>query len=123
MDRSGRGSDLGQGWGRGWGFFIRLAKGLLGVFAMCRTWAVEESVRRRRTDRLHEDFLCYAAETGHPLPPGSPPPPAPTFPANLNEWHQQEFGVAFITPEDEVEDYDDPFYTPDPPHPPPPYSG
>eukprot|EP00267_Zea_mays_P046233 XP_020398590.1 formin-like protein 14 [Zea mays] len=90
---------------------------------MCRTRAVEESVRRRRTDRLHEDFRRYAAETGHPLPPGSPPPPAPTFPAYLNEWHQQEFGVPFITPEDEAEDYDDPFYTSDPPHPPPPYSG
>jgi hypothetical protein len=123
IDRSGRGSGPGQGRGRCRGLFIRLAKGLLGVFAMCRTQAVEESVRRRRTDRLHEDILRYAAETGHPLPPRSPPPPAPTFPADLNEWHQQEFGVPFITPEDEVKDNDDPFYTLDPPHPPPPYSG
>jgi hypothetical protein len=72
---------------------------------MCRTRVVEESVHRRRTDRLHEDFLRYAAETGHPLPPGSPPHPTPTFPTDLNEWHQQEFGVPFITPEDEVEDF------------------
>ncbi|AQK90915.1 hypothetical protein ZEAMMB73_Zm00001d008857 [Zea mays] len=82
---------------------------------MCRSRAVKES--------MHEDFLRYAAETGHPLPPGSPPPPVPTFPADLNEWHQQEFGVPFITPEDEVEDFDDPYYTSDLPHPPPPYSG
>jgi hypothetical protein len=88
MDRGGRGSGPGQGRGRGRGLFIRPAKGLLGVFAMCRTQAVEESVRRRRTDRLHEDFLCYAAETCHPLPPGSPPPSTPTFPMDLNEWHQ-----------------------------------
>jgi hypothetical protein len=123
MDRSGRGSGLGQGRGRGQGLFIRLAKGLLGVFTMCRTRAVEESVRRRRADQLHEDFLCYAAEIGHPLPPGSPPPPTPTFPMDLNEWHQQEFGVPFITPKDEAEEFDDPYYTSDPPHPPPPYSG
>jgi hypothetical protein len=75
MDRSGRGSGPGQGQGRGRGLFIRLAKGLLGVFAMCRTRAVEEFVRRRRTDRLHEDLRRYTAETGHPLPPRSPPPP------------------------------------------------
>jgi hypothetical protein len=123
MDHSGRGSGPGQGRGRGQRLFIRLAKGLLGVFAMCRTRAVEESMRRRMTDRLHEDFLRYAAETGHPLPLGSPPPPTPTFPMDLNEWHQQEFGVPFITPEDEAEEFDDPYYTSDPPHPPPPYSG
>jgi hypothetical protein len=80
MDHSGRGSGPDQGRGRGRGLFIRLAKGLLGVFAMCRTRAVEESVCRRRTDRLNEDFLCYAAETGYPLPPGSPPHPTPIFP-------------------------------------------
>jgi hypothetical protein len=48
MDRSGRGSGPGQGRGGGRGLFIRLAKGLLGVFAMCRIRAVEESVRRRK---------------------------------------------------------------------------
>jgi hypothetical protein len=121
MDRSGRGSGPSQGRGQGRGLFIRLAKGLLGVFAMCRTRAVEESARRLRTDRLHEDFLRYAAKTGHSLLLGSPPPPTPTFPMDLNEWYQQEFGVPFITPEDEAEEFDDPYYTSDPP--PPPYSG
>jgi hypothetical protein len=50
MDRNRRGSGPSQGRGRDRGLFIRLAKGLLGVFAMCRTRAVEESVRCRRTD-------------------------------------------------------------------------
>jgi hypothetical protein len=119
MDRSRRGS--GQGRGRGRGLFIRLAKGIFGAFAMCRDRAIEESMHWRRSDRLHEDFRHYAAATGHPLPPGSPPPPTPTFPANLNEWHQQEFGAPFITPEDEAEEFDDSYYTsaPPPPHPPP----
>jgi hypothetical protein len=119
MDRSGRGSGQGQGHGRG--LFIRLAKGIFGAFVMCHDRAIEESVHRRQSDRLHEDFRRYAAVTGHPLPPGSPPPLTPTFPMDLNEWHQQEFGVPFITPEDEVEEFDDSYYTSAPP--PPPYSG
>jgi hypothetical protein len=86
MDRSRIGS--GQGRGRGRGLFIRLARGIFGAFAMCRYQAIEESMHRRWSDRLHEDFRRYVAATGHPLPPGSPPPLTPTFPANLNEWHQ-----------------------------------
>jgi hypothetical protein len=101
MDRGERGRGQGQGRGRGRGLFIHLAKGIFGAFAMCHDRAIEESVHRCRTDALHEDFRRYAAAMGHPLPPGSPPPPTPTFPANLNEWHQQEFVVPFITPEDE----------------------
>jgi hypothetical protein len=122
MDRNGSGSGQGQGQGHGRGLFIRLGKGIFGAFAMCRDRAIEESVHRRRTDRLHEDFRRYAAATGHPLPPGSPPPPTPTFPTNLNEWHQQEFGVPFITPVHEAREFDDTYYTSG--HfPPPPYSG
>ena len=56
---------------------------------------------------------------GHPLPPRSPPPPTFAYPENLNEWHQQEYGVPFVTPEDEAEELDDSFYTLAPP----PYSG
>jgi hypothetical protein len=59
-------------------YFIRLSKGIFGAFTMCRDRAIEESMCRRRTDRLHEDFRRYATATGHPLLPGSPPPPTPT---------------------------------------------
>jgi hypothetical protein len=88
MDCSGRGRGLGWGWGQGRGLFVRLAKGIAGVFAMGHSRAIEESVHRRCTKALHEDFRRYAASTGHPLPPGSPPPLTPTYPKNLNEWHQ-----------------------------------
>jgi hypothetical protein len=111
VDHSEIGRGQGQGRGRGQGLFIRLAKGIFGAFAMCRDRAIEESVHRRRTDALHENFRRYAAATGHPMPPGSPPPPTPTFPANLNDWHQQEFGVPLITPEDEAEKFDKSYYT------------
>jgi hypothetical protein len=85
---------------------------------MCRNRAIEESVHRRRTKALHENFRRYAASMGHPLPSGSPLPPTPTYPENLNEWHQQEYGVPFITPKDEAEEFDDSYYTSSPPPPP-----
>jgi hypothetical protein len=50
-------------------------------------------MHRRRTEVLHEDFRHYVASMGHPLPPRSPPPLTPTYLENLNEWHQQEYGV------------------------------
>jgi hypothetical protein len=99
---------------------VRLAKGIAGVFAMCRSRAIEESLHRHRTEVLHEDFCHYTASMGHPLPPRSPPPLTPAYPENLNEWHQQEYGVPFVTPEDEAEEFDDSFYTSAPP---PPYLG
>ncbi|ONM20320.1 hypothetical protein ZEAMMB73_Zm00001d005103 [Zea mays] len=114
MDHSGRGR------GQGRGLFVRLTKGIAGVFTMCHSRAIEESVHRRRTEALREDFHHYIASMGHPLPPGSPPPPTPTYPENLNEWHQQEYGVPFVTPEDEAEEFDESFYTSAPP---PPYPG
>jgi hypothetical protein len=141
MDRSDRGRGQVWGWGQGRGLFVCLAKGIAGVFAMCRSQAIEESVHRRRTKALHEDFQGFVASMGHPLPPRSPPPLTPAYPENLNEWHQQEYGVPFVTPEDEADEFDDSFYTSAPPpcpgpgpipgdpgpsrfghhHPPPPY--
>jgi hypothetical protein len=88
MDRNGRARGQGRGQGQGWGLFVRLAKGITGVFAMCRSRAIKESVHRRRTEALQEDFRRYATSMGHPLPPGSPPPPTPTYSEYLNEWHQ-----------------------------------
>jgi hypothetical protein len=45
---------------------------------------------------------------GHPMP--QPPPPIPAYPENLNEWHQQEYGVPFVTLEDEAKKFDDSFF-------------
>jgi hypothetical protein len=75
---------------------VRLAKVIGGLFAMCHSRAIEESAHRRWTEALHEDFQGFVASMGHPLPPCSPPHPAPAYLENLNEWHQQEYGVPFI---------------------------
>lgn len=49
MDCGGRGRGQDRGQGHGQGLFVRLAKGITGVFAMCRSHAVEEAVHRRHT--------------------------------------------------------------------------
>jgi hypothetical protein len=43
---------------------------------------------------------------GHPMPQRPTPPPTPAYPETLNEWNQQEYGVPFITPKDEAEEFD-----------------
>jgi hypothetical protein len=96
---------------------MRLAKGIAGVFAMCHSLAIEESVHRCPTKVLHEDFHHYAASMGHPLPPHSPLPSTPAYPENLNEWHQQEYDVPFVTPEDEAKEFDDSYTSATPPYP------
>jgi hypothetical protein len=73
----------------------------------------------RQTEALHDDFRGFTACMGHPLTQRPPPPLSPTYPANLNEWHQQEFGVPFVTPKDEAQEFYDSFYTSTPP----PYPG
>jgi hypothetical protein len=88
---------------------VCLAKGIVGVFAMCHSRAVEEVVRRRETQVLHDDMRSFAASMGHPMPQCPPPPPIPAYPETLNECHQQEYGVSFITPQDEAQKFDEAF--------------
>jgi hypothetical protein len=68
MDHSGRGRGQGRGWGQGRGLFVRLAKGITRVFAMCRNRAMEEAMHRRQTKAFHDDFRGFTASMGHPLP-------------------------------------------------------
>jgi hypothetical protein len=104
MDHGGRGR------GQGWGLFVHLFKGIVEVFAMCRSYVVDEAVHWHETQALHDDMWSFAASMGHPMPQWPPPIPIPAYPENLNEWYQQEYGVSFITEEDEEEDYDDSSY-------------
>jgi hypothetical protein len=84
MDRGGR----GRGRGRRTNAFMRLARGIAGVFAMCRSHAADAAVHRRETRELHDDMRQFAASMGHPMPERPPPVPLPAYPEDLNEWHQ-----------------------------------
>jgi hypothetical protein len=59
---------------------VRLDKGIVVVFAMCHSHAIEEAVHRRETQALHDDMRGFMASMGHHMPKRPPPP--------LNEWHQ-----------------------------------
>jgi hypothetical protein len=66
MDRVDRGR--GQGRDRGRGLFVCLAKGMVEVFSMCRSHAVDEAMQQRETQELHDDMRSFAASMGHPMP-------------------------------------------------------
>jgi hypothetical protein len=62
------------------------------------------------TQTLHDDMRSFTASMGHPMPQLPPSPPIPAYLETINEWHQQEYGVPFITLEDEAEEFDDSFF-------------
>jgi hypothetical protein len=84
---------------------------------MCRSRAIEEAMHRCQTEALHDDFRGFVASMGHPLPQRPPLPSTPGYPSKLNEWHQQEYGVPFVTPEDDAKEFDYSFFTYAPPPP------
>jgi hypothetical protein len=104
----GRGSPTprcrGRGRGRGRGMGARLAHGIAAFFSMCRNISsdVHELARRQREtdDNLHRQ----ASSMGMPFPPRSPDVPLHPPPPEINEWHQQAYGVPFMSAEDEEED-------------------
>jgi hypothetical protein len=83
MDQGSR----GRGRRRRSDLFLRLAKGIAGVFAMCRSHAAADVAHHRETCELHDDMRRFAAFMGHPMPERLPHVPLPAYPKNLNEWH------------------------------------
>jgi hypothetical protein len=125
-----------RGRGRGRGMGARLIHGIAPFFSMCRNISadVHELARRQREtdDNLHRQ----ASTMGMPFAPRSPDVPLHPPPPEINEWHQQAYGVPFMSTDDEEEEeayVDDreqfapPPYHGDPgqssSHPPPPYPG
>jgi hypothetical protein len=94
-----RGSPTPRGRGRGMG--ARLAHGIATFFSMCRNISsdVHELARRQREtdDNLHRQSISM----GIPFAPRSPDVPLNAPPPEINEWHQQTYGVPFMTVEDE----------------------
>jgi hypothetical protein len=110
----GRGSPTpcgrGRGRGHGRGMGARLAHGIATFFSMCRNISsdVHELARRQRetNDNLHRQ----ASSVGMPFAPRSPNVPLhPPLP-EINEWHQQAYGVPFMSAEDEEGGEEEFFY-------------
>jgi hypothetical protein len=97
----GRGSPTPRGRGHGRGMGARLAHGIAAFFSMCRNISsdVHELARRQRetNDNLHRQ----ATSMGISFAPRSPDVPLHAPSLEINEWHQQTYGVPFMTAEDE----------------------
>jgi hypothetical protein len=95
----GRGSPTPRGRGREMG--ARLAHGIATFFSMCRNISSdvhELATRQRETD---DNLRRQATSMGIPFAPRSPDVPLRPPPPEINEWHQQTYGVLFMSAEDE----------------------
>jgi hypothetical protein len=135
----GRGSPMprahGRGRGRGQGMGARLVHGFAAFFSMCRNISADVHEVARRKRETDDNLRRQASTMGMPFVPRSPNVPLHPPPPEINEWHQQAYGVPFMSADDEEEEayVDDreefapPPYHGDPgqssSHPPPPYPG
>jgi hypothetical protein len=109
----------GRGRGRGHEMGARQAHGIVAFFSMCRNIYsdVHELARRQRET---DDNLCrQASSMGMPFAPRSPDVPLHPPPPEINEWHQQAYGVPFMSAKDEDEEeeyFDDCEQFAPPPH-------
>lgn len=66
------------------------------------------SLPQRCEAREHDNSVRqFVAHMGYNMPHRQHNAPVHAYLENLNEWHQQEYGVSFITPYDEEEFVDD----------------
>jgi hypothetical protein len=103
MGHDGRGSCRGRGRGRGLG--ARLAHGIATVFSMCRDISANVHELARRQRKTNDNLRRQSVSLGHPFAPRSPDVPLHAPHPDVNEWHQQAYGVPFMsTDDDEVEE-------------------
>jgi hypothetical protein len=98
MDHGGR--------GRGRGLGARLAHGIAAFFSMCRYISADVHELARCQRETNDNLRRQSVSMGHPFAPRSPDVPLHAPPPDINEWHQQAYGVPFMSAEDEeVEEY------------------
>jgi hypothetical protein len=102
----GRGSPTprGRGRGRGRGMGARLAHGIAGFFFMCRNISADVHELARRQRETNDNLRRQASSMGMPFAPRSPDVPLHPPPPEINEWHQQAYGVPFMSADDEEEE-------------------
>jgi hypothetical protein len=99
----GRGSPTprGRGRGRGRGMGARLAHGIAAFFSMCRNISSDVHELARQQRETDDNLRRQSISMGIPFAPRSPDVPLHAPPPEINEWHQQTYGVPFMTAEDE----------------------
>jgi hypothetical protein len=102
-----RGRGHGRGRGRGRGMGARLAHGIAAFFSMCRNISADVHELARRQRETDDNLRRQASTMGMPFAPRSPDVPLHPPPPEINEWHQQAYGVPFMSADDEEEAYFD----------------
>jgi hypothetical protein len=97
-----RGRGRGQGRGRGMGAL--LAHGIAAFFSMCRNISADVHELARHQRETNDNLRRQASSMGMPFAPRSPDVPLHPPPPEINEWHQQAYGVPFMSADDEEEE-------------------
>jgi hypothetical protein len=111
----------GHGRSRGHGLGARLAHGIAAFFSMCRDISADVHELARRQQETDDNLRRQSISMGIPFAPRSPDVPLHAPPPDINEWHQQAYGVPFMSAEDE--DVEEEFFNDRDQFVPPPHQG
>jgi hypothetical protein len=81
-----------------------LTHGIVAFFSMCRNISSDVHELTRRQRETDDNLRRQASSMGMSFAPRSPDVPLHPPPPEINEWHQQTYGVPFMSAEDEEED-------------------
>jgi hypothetical protein len=79
----------------------RLVHGITTFFSMCRNIFADVHELARRQRETDDNLRRQSISMGIPFAPRSPDVPLHAPPPEINEWHQQTYGVPFMSAEDE----------------------
>ena len=94
----------GRGRGRGRGMGARLVHGFATFFSMCRNISADVHEVARRQRETDDNLRRQASTMGMPFVPRSPDVPLHPPSPEINEWHQQTYGVPFMSADDDEEE-------------------
>jgi hypothetical protein len=100
----------------------RLAHGIAAFFSMCRNISADVHELARRQRETDDNLRRQASTMGMPFAPRSPDVPLHPPPLEINEWHQQAYGVPFMLADDEEEE-EEAYFDDREQFAPPPYQG
>jgi hypothetical protein len=88
----------------------RLAHGIAAFFSMCRNISADVHELARRQRETDDNLRRQASTMSMPFAPRSPDVPLHPPPPEINEWHQQAYGVPFMSADDEEEEEEEAYF-------------